>query len=142
MTVTGRPKKEFSPEQFEALCRMWCTESEICSFFATTDKTLSKWLKRQYKMTFSEAYKKFSEEGNISLRRAQFKSAIDRENVTMQIWLGKQYLGQSEEFHVKAENKMEYDPLSSAFKELEEMNGAVDAKLKVQQEATTDSGIS
>lgn len=118
----GRLSKEFEHEQFEALCRMWCTESEICSFFGTTDKTLNKWIKRQYGTDFSEAYKKFSEEGKISLRRAQFKSAVERENVSMQIWLGKQYLGQSDQYHVTAEQKMEYDPLSSAFEELEKMN--------------------
>ena len=32
----------------------------------------------------------------MSLRRAQFRAAIEDKNITMQIWLGKQYLGQRE----------------------------------------------
>ncbi len=40
-------------------------------------------------------YKKLSVDGIISLRRMQFKKA-QVGNVPMLIWLGKQYLGQSE----------------------------------------------
>jgi hypothetical protein len=35
-------------------------------------------------------------EGKIKLRRAQWRNAIDNENVTMQIWLGKNILGQTD----------------------------------------------
>lgn len=34
---------------------------------------------------------------NLSLRKAQFDAAIKLKNVTMQIWLGKQRLGQRNE---------------------------------------------
>ena len=34
--------------------------------------------------------------GKVALRRAQWKNAIEKNNVTMQIWLGKQCLGQSD----------------------------------------------
>lgn len=34
------------------------------------------------------------EAGKKSLRRAQFDNAIKQNNTVMQIWLGKQYLGQ------------------------------------------------
>lgn len=138
----ARHLKEFDRNTFESLCGLWCTEAEICEFLGTTDKTLNKWLKRTYKMDFSEAYKRFSAKGNISLRRAQYESAINRGNVTMQIWLGKQNLGQSDEMHVKTENKMEYDPLSSAFLELEHIGSELSAKQQVEQETTTDSSIS
>ena len=46
-------------------------------------------------MGFSEVYKTFRGKGNASLRRLQFKEA-ERGNVTMLIWLGKQWLGQTE----------------------------------------------
>lgn len=36
--------------------------------------------------------------GLVSLRRAQFQKAIEDKNPTMQIWLGKQYLGQVDKF--------------------------------------------
>lgn len=92
-SMAGRPTKEFNEDEFKSLCRMWCTQSEICSFFGTTDKTLDRWCKRTFKMNYSDCYKKFSEDGNISLRRMQKKKAMDG-SVPMLIWLGKQYLGQ------------------------------------------------
>lgn len=90
-----RPKKYISQSQFESLCGLNCTESEICAVLGVTDKTLTAWCRRTYKMGFSEVYKTFRGKGNASLRRLQFKEA-ERGNVTMLIWLGKQWLGQTE----------------------------------------------
>jgi len=45
-------------------------------------------------MTFSEPYKRYSQNGKISIRRYQYKQA--EHNVTMAIWLGKQWLNQAE----------------------------------------------
>ena len=42
---------------------------------------------------FLEAYEKGRSEGRTSLRKWQFEAAKNR-NITMLIWLGKQYLGQ------------------------------------------------
>lgn len=90
----GRPRKEIKKDQFEKLCTMQCTQAEMCGFFGVTDKTLSSWCKREYGAGFSEVYKKYSQDGKISLRRWQFKMA--EHNVSMAIWLGKQYLGQTD----------------------------------------------
>jgi hypothetical protein len=92
---TGRPLKEFDKETFEGLCEIQCTQVEICNVFRTSDKTLSRWVEDTYGTSFSETYKRFADEGKKSLRRLQFDSAR-KGNVTMQIWLGKQYLGQSD----------------------------------------------
>lgn len=115
----GRPRKQFDEKKFQSLCAMWCTEKEICSFFQTTDKTLSKWCKRAFNMSFSDAYKKYSQDGNISLRRAQYKRAVEDGNVTMLIWLGKQYLGQTEkvEQSIKAEYQKD-DALSASLRDI------------------------
>ena len=98
MAQVGRPRKKFSKEQFEKLCILQCTESEICGFFGTSDKTLNKWLHEVYQMNFSECFKEFSQDGLISLRRSQFKLA--ERSPAMAIWLGKQYLGQKEQQEV------------------------------------------
>jgi len=89
----ARPSKEIDFNQFESLCKIQCTEAEICSVLDVTDKTLCKRLVEHYGAGFSEVYKKFAEFGKASVRRMQFRSA-ENGNVTMQIWLGKQYLGQ------------------------------------------------
>lgn len=90
----GRPNKEIDRENFEKLCGLQCTEEEICSFFDVTDKTLTNWCRRTYKKSFSEIFKKKRGTGKIALRRSQFRLA--ETNATMAIWLGKQYLGQSD----------------------------------------------
>lgn len=89
----GRPRKEIGREQFEKLCGMMCTEQEICGFFGVSDETLNRWCKNTYDgKTFMEAFKIYSADGRISLRRMQWK--IAERNAAMAIFLGKQYLGQ------------------------------------------------
>lgn len=90
----GRPKKEIDQEQFERLCGLQCTKEEICSWFAITDKTLDSWCKRTYNDSFSVIFEQKRGKGKISLRRAQWKLA--EKSAAMAIFLGKNYLGQSD----------------------------------------------
>lgn len=90
----ARPRKEIDSEQFEKLCALQCTLSEIASWFNCAEDTIQRWSKRHYGKVFSDVYKKYSANGKISLRRYQFKMA--EHNVSMAIWLGKQYLGQTD----------------------------------------------
>lgn len=90
----GRPKIEIDAEQFKGLCSILCTLEEIASWFKCSEDTVERWCKRELKMSFADAYKKFSAGGKISLRRYQMKMA--EHNATMAIWLGKQYLGQAD----------------------------------------------
>lgn len=92
----GRPRIEIDKKQFENLCGMQCTLVEIAGFFDCSDDTIENWCKREYGETFSEVYKRKSVSGKISLRRQQFQAA-NAGNVSMLIWLGKQYLGQKEQ---------------------------------------------
>ena len=91
----GRPKKKISQKQFESLCAIQCTEEEICDVLGVTDKTLTKWCKETYNKPFSEVFREKRALGKASLRRNQWKLA-EKGNSTMQIWLGKQILKQSE----------------------------------------------
>ena len=88
-------KNKINKDDFEKLCNLWCTLTEIAEFFDVSEDTLESWCKDTYQETFSETYKKKNSKGKIALRRWQMKSA-EKGNVTMQIWLGKQYLGQKE----------------------------------------------
>lgn len=92
----GRPKKEIDKKSFENLCNLQCTKEEICGFLDIDEKTLTRWCKETYGEGFSEVYKKVASGGKISLRRKQFSKAVNEGNTTMLIWLGKQYLGQSD----------------------------------------------
>ena len=93
----GRPSKLplIDKGHFEGMCKIQCTKDEMCGIFQVDEKTLTKWCEETYKLSFSDAYKKLSSTGKMSLRRQQFKSA-ENGNVTMQIWLGKQWLGQTD----------------------------------------------
>ena len=53
----GRPKKEIDQKAFEGLCGIQCIRSEVCQFFNVTDKTLDRWCKATYNMTFSAIFK-------------------------------------------------------------------------------------
>ena len=97
----GRPKKEIDQQQFEVACSIQCTKDEICDLFDCDEKTVTRWCKDTYGMSFSDIYKKKSATGKISLRRAQFRMA--EKNATMAIFLGKQYLGQRD--YIEVENK-------------------------------------
>lgn len=94
----ARPRIEIDEDNFKKLCGLQCTLDEISSFFDCSPDTIERWCKRELKITFAEAFKKHSANGKISLRRWQFKMA--EHNVSMAIWLGKQYLGQTEKQEV------------------------------------------
>ena len=90
----ARPRIEIDESQFKKLCAIQCTEEEIASWFKCSVDTVERWCKRELKLSFAEAFKTFSADGKISLRRNQFKMA--EHNVSMAIFLGKQYLGQKD----------------------------------------------
>lgn len=94
MAKTGRPKKQIDKDIFESLCGILCTEEEIANAFNCSIDTINRWCKKTYKETFAEAYKKFSVDGKISLRRAQFNLA--QKSAAMAIFLGKNYLNQTD----------------------------------------------
>lgn len=90
----GRKHIEINQESFESLCALQCTLAEISGFFGCSADTIERWCKRTYKMNFADIFAQKRTPGQISLRRSQFRLA--EKNASMGIWLGKQYLGQSD----------------------------------------------
>ena len=82
---TGRPLKEVNEELVKSMASILCTMKEISSVVGVSVDTLEK--------RFTDVLRIGQEEGKCSLRRLQWKSA-EAGNVNMQIWLGKQWLGQ------------------------------------------------
>lgn len=83
----GRPRIKIDYAACEKLARIMCTQSEIAEVLGVSLSTL------EHDKEFLRIHKKGIEAGKASLRRMQWKSA-EGGNVTSQIWLGKQYLGQ------------------------------------------------
>ena len=90
----GRPRAVISQRQFEELCHIQCTEQEICAVLGVQDDTLARWCKDTYDKPFSEVFREKREGGKASLRRAQWQLATKGMNPTMQVFLGKNLLGQ------------------------------------------------
>lgn len=91
----GRPQKilnEAGAEAIEKLSSMMCTDEEIASVLGVSVDTL---LNRNNRKTFSERKEIGRNRGKASLRRMQYKAA-EAGNATMLIWLGKQFLEQTE----------------------------------------------
>lgn len=119
----ARPHKKIDQKSFESLCGLQCTLEEICSFFDCCSDTLETWCKRTYKQGFSEVFRQKRGAGKISLRRAQFRLA--EKNANMAIWLGKNYLGQSDAPSAQGgEDGFVDDPITAALKE-EAKNGTI-----------------
>jgi len=81
---------------FEADAGILCTLEEIQSRLKMSASTLEDYCARVYGEPISTVYQRLINGGRMSLRRAQYLSAVKSRNVTMQIWLGKQWLGQRE----------------------------------------------
>ena len=85
----ARPKKHnIDTTKIEQLASFGCTNKEMASFFGCSESLLKK--------SYSIFLTKGRDKGKIRLRQMQWKSA-ENGNVTMQIWLGKQILGQAEQ---------------------------------------------
>ena len=84
----GRPRKEIDMKLVESLANIQCTQEEIAYAMDCSVDTLMR------QPGFAEIYKKGKEVGKSSLRRTQWKLA--QTNTAMAIWLGKQYLGQTD----------------------------------------------
>jgi len=89
----GRPQAEIDLEQVERLAAIDCTEPEIAAVLGIDYATWKRHKKRNPDIL--ETVERGKENGKASLRRLQWKTAQEG-NATMQIWLGKNRLGQSD----------------------------------------------
>lgn len=92
----GRPRKEIDWDKAINLAKLQCTEEEIASVFDVSISTLLEASKRENSCTFKEFLQRYKNIGRTSLRRAQMNSAIKKGNPALLIFLGKQYLEQSD----------------------------------------------
>lgn len=98
----GRPTKEFDKKQFADLIGFGCSQEEICWFFRDKDTgipanadTLSRWCKRTYGMNFQE-FKKQNELMPLKIQLRKNQLELSKKSAAMAIFLGKNYLGQSD----------------------------------------------
>jgi len=87
--VVGRPKKPIDLELVEDLAGIMCTHEEIAQILKVSVSTL------EHNEEFLQVYKRALNTAKSSLRRRQYQAAMDGSNALL-IWLGKQYLGQTD----------------------------------------------
>ena len=84
----ARPKKyNIDTKQVSKLAKLGCTNKEIADFYGCSADLIEK--------SYSEFLTKGRSEMKMRLRQLQWKSA-EKGNVTMQIFLGKNILGQQD----------------------------------------------
>lgn len=101
MAKRGRPPLELDikqQEQLKTLAGMGCSWGEIEAVL-NIENGGTEALRKKYLKLYTEG----QEFGKVRLRRSQWQSAIERNNVQMQIWLGKQKLGQTDKVETKNE---------------------------------------
>lgn len=109
MGKIGRPAKVIDKTQFENLCALQCTKLEFCAWFDVTDKTLERWCKRTYGAGFSEVFRQKRGKGVISVRRALYQNATQRNNTTAQIFWLKNHAGMADNIRVEADHNVNAD---------------------------------
>ena len=94
----ARPKFKIDYDTVKKLASIMCTQQEIASFLGCDERTL------QRDEEFCRIYKEARETGKMSLRRMQWKLA--EKSYAMAIFLGKQYLGQRDNFDNENNNEI------------------------------------
>jgi hypothetical protein len=96
--MTGRPKGTTIPinwEQVDEMCAIQCTGEEMAGVLGMDYDTLASACKREKNKLFSDYITQKRSDGKMSLRRTQYTTALDG-NPTMLVWLGKNWLGQTD----------------------------------------------
>ena len=121
-------KIEIDWDQVDYLAEIQCSQEEIAGFFGVDLDTLISRCKEKHQIPFSDYLKPKRAKGRTNLRHRQFLTAngekgkvtitkkdgtkIEREeyivppNATMQIWLGKNTLGQKDKHEISGEVKV------------------------------------
>ena len=98
-----KPLKTIDYAKLDAMCAIHCTGEECASILEMDYDTLNAALKRDGNGGFSDYFKLKGAGGKMSLRRKQYDQAMSG-NSAMLIWLGKQWLNQSEKIEERKGN--------------------------------------
>ena len=89
----GRPPKQINWAMVDKYCHIHCTQTEIADLCETDTETLNIRCLQEWGLAFPVYHRVKCAGGKMSLRRAQMRTA-EKGNAAIQIWLGKQLLGQ------------------------------------------------
>ena len=81
-----------------------CSGSEIAGKLGIHTETIYKRCKKDLNLDFITFKTQKRESGKTILKMSQFESAVKDKNIAMQIWLGKQLLGQRDKKDIEQKN--------------------------------------
>ena len=135
----GRPRIEISDEMLgkvQGISTMQCPDEEIAAFLGMSYSTFKR--RKAEDLRLTQAIETGRDQGRQMLRAAQWTKAIgDGDtvgNITMLIWLGKQYLGQSDKADLYSGGK--------PFEFTIAINGEKDQDQEVDEESAEKPGSS
>lgn len=99
----ARPLAQIDWDQVDKMCAIHCTGEEQAAVLGVDYDTLNAACKREQGVGFSDYFKQKASHGRMSLRRKQYTAAMDG-NTTMLVWLGKNWLGQSDQPETEAQD--------------------------------------
>jgi transcriptional regulator with XRE-family HTH domain len=115
-----KKRKALTPaETVHILASKGCSQSEIAEAIGISVDTL------QRDTELYAAWKRGHNRMSISIHRAQYRTGVEKGNVTMLIWLGKNYLSQTDKVSVETER-----PRIDIQARLAELNAELDRELR------------
>ena len=97
-------KKAIDWDMIKKLSQIQCTQDEICAFLEIGSETLRRASYEVYGCAPGEVLAEWRQGGNCSLRRKQWQLADT--NAAVAIFLGKQYLGQDDDYNLNHNGSM------------------------------------
>lgn len=97
----GRPRKNVDFVKLATICQYPLTNEDIATLMDLSVDTIDRECKRVYGLGFAD-YKTQKQASTRKTILAKQLEVAKAGNVTMLIWLGKQYLGQTEKQEIKA----------------------------------------
>jgi hypothetical protein len=104
----ARPKTIIDWNKVDKYLQAQCDGVGIAGLLGIHPNTLYKACDETYKISFSVYSEQKKSEGKELLRAKQFQTAMEGEK-TLQIWLGKQYLGQRDKHDIEHSGEIKID---------------------------------
>lgn len=92
----SRPEKVIDWSKVDKLLQAHCLGTEIAASFDMHPDSFYRRVEKEFGIGFTAYSSQKKRKGKNNLRLAQFKNALEG-NTSMQIWLGKNWLGQKDE---------------------------------------------
>ena len=99
----ARPLAIIDWKKVDQMCAIHCTGEEQAAILGIDYDTLNRACHRVHNCSFADYFKQKASSGKMSLRRKQYTAAMDG-NTTMLVWLGKNWLGQTDQVEPEAQD--------------------------------------